>query len=347
MLKLKRRTAWAVPMMLQAALMSAGPLFGSEQTSDEQVVQESTIEAEVVAVSSEEADEDGDEAEARPNPPALKTRTVKGRPTKTAPAEVQEVVVRGKDGAVGTYTGTSTGGKITVKSADGRTFEIVTPGGPPSFLLGKGKDVAPGKPVGRAITILRTADGENQVLDVDRVDGLINELTFSIKDKIANEAPKFIIGVSVSEAPDALMAQLGREEESAVVVDAVVEESPAAKAGVKKFDVILKAAGEKIGTPVELTKAVKSSDGKEVEIVLLRAGKEMTVEITPRPNEPVKFTKVHDGVIHFGPALMERRMMGMPGEGGFGPGPLHEELKALRKDVAELKKMVEELKAQK
>jgi hypothetical protein len=343
MLKLKRHTAWAVPMMLQAALMSAGPLFGSEQTSDKQVVQESTIEAEVVAVSSEEVADEGDKAEARPNPPVLKTRTVKGRPTKTAPAEVHEVeVVRTKDGAVRAISG----GKFTLKSADGRNFEIVTPGAPPVLnVREKIQGSAPDRLTGRAITILRTPEGE-KVLESDDVDELVNDLTLNIRGKIAAEAPKFIIGVSVSEAPDALMAQLGREEESAVVVDAVVDESPAAKAGVKKFDVILKAAGEKIGTPVELTKAVKSSDGKEVEIVLLRAGKEMTVEVTPRPNEPVK-TKISDGTIHFGPAVMERRMMGLAGEPGFGPGPLHEEIKALRKDVAELKKMLEELKAQK
>jgi hypothetical protein len=51
-------------------------------------------------------------------------------------------------------------------------------------------------------------------------------------------------------------------------------------------------------------------------------------------------------MIHFGPAVMDRKMM-HAGDVMFGPGPLLEEIKGLRKDVAELKKMVEELKASK
>ena len=175
---------------------------------------------------------------------------------------------------------------------------------------------------------------------------MIDDLTLSIKDKIAAEAPKFIIGVSVSEAPKVLMVQLGRDEEAAVVVDSVMDDSPAAKAGVKQFDVILKAAGESVHSAPDLTKAVKSSEGKELEFVLLRSGKELKIDITPRPNEPVRRTYTGDGTIHFGPAVMERRSIGHL-ESMYGPGSLQEEIKALRKDMAELKEMVEKLKAEK
>jgi membrane-associated protease RseP (regulator of RpoE activity) len=204
---------------------------------------------------------------------------------------------------------------------------------------------APPRKPGRALTIIRGADGEEKVVESGDIDSLINDLTHRMRDKAAADVPRFIIGVSVSEAPDALMAQLGRENDSAVVVDSVMDDSPAAKAGVRKFDLILKAGGEPIGSPADLTKAVKSSDGKALALALLRSGKEMNVEITPRPNEPVK-PRVSDGMIHFGPAVIDRKMM-HSGDVMFGPGPMLEEIKALRKDVAELKKMVEELKASK
>jgi hypothetical protein len=348
MLRLKRRTAWTVPMMLQVAMLSAGPLVASEQEGDVVVLAVSAVDdvKDVVVTAKpadddgEDADDDGEGSEVRPAPPVLKARTVKARPTKAEPSDVREteVIRRGPTYAI-------KGGRMTVKSADGRTFEIVASEGPMPMPEGK---VAPGKPggVGRALTILRTPDGGTKVLEANQVDTLIDDLTFNIKEKIAAEAPKFIIGVSVSEAPKVLMVQLGKDEEVAVVVDSVMDDSPAAKAGVKQYDLILKAAGEPVHSAPQLTKAVKSSDGKAIELVLLRAGKELKVDITPRPNEPVRHTKLSDGVIHFGPAVMERRAMG-PGEAMFGPGALQEEMKALRKDMAELKEMMEKLKAEK
>jgi hypothetical protein len=346
MLRLKRHTAWTMPMMLQAALLSAGPLLASEQESDNKVLVVTSIdEVQEAGVTSSPADDDRDDSKVLPNSPVLKTRTIKARPGKAEASDVRETeVIRKKDGPVHAITG----GRLTVKSADGKTFEFVAPEAPVHMVEGELK-ASPRKPVGvgRAFTILRTPDGDTKVLEADEIDGLIEGLTLGIKERAAAEAPKFIIGVSVSEAPEALMVQLGREDDSAVVVDSVIDDSPAAKAGVKQFDLILKAAGEPVHSAPELTKAVKSSEGEEIELVLMRKGKELKVAITPRPNELIRRTKTSsDGVLHFGPAVMERRSMNL-GEATFGPGPLHEEIKALRKDMAELKKAVEELKMQK
>jgi hypothetical protein len=300
----KRGVAWTVAVMLQAALCT-GATRADE--AEEQVLTIRKTSSEGIDVISAEQSQANPDKDGSKTDGKLKARIVK-------PQGVR--------------------GQLRITSPDGETFEIV------------GHEVHVGRPGlnGRAITILRTPGGEQKVLEPDNVHDLIGNLTDSIKDEIASEVPKFIIGVSVSEAPEALMVQLGRENDSAVVVDSVIEDSPAAKAGVKQFDLILKAAGEPVHSAPELTKAVKSSEGKPIELVLLRTGKELKVEITPRPNEPVRRTKVSDGTIHFGPAVMERRFMG---EAMLGPGPLHEEIKALRKDMAELKKAVEELKTQK
>lgn len=340
MLRQNRRMTWTAPMMLQAALLSSSPLFASEQAIDEQVIIVSSIdEVKDDGGPAKPKNDEGKDAEVRSDSPVLKARVVKTRPDKAQLSEVREEVIRKKAG----QAPATAGGRITVKSADGKTFEIITPDGATQVMEGK---IRPDKPPGpaRALTIIRTPQGDH-VLNMDQVDTLIDDLTVNI-DKIAAEAPKFIIGVSVSEAPRVLMIQLGREEEAAVVVDSVMDDSPAAKAGVKQYDLILKASGEPIHSAPELTKAVKASEGKAIELVLLRTGKELKIDITPRPNEPTRYTTVSDGVIHFGPALIERQVMG-PREGLFGPGALQEEMKALRKDMAELKEMVEKLKDEK
>ena len=140
MLKQKRRTAWTVPMMLQAALLSSSPLLASEQQSDEQVLVVSTVdEVQDVVVKANPTDDDDDDSKV-PNPPVLKSRTIKARPTKAEPSDVRETeVIRKKEGTA------ITGGRFTLKSADGRSFEIVTPDGAMHVVEGK---LAPGKPVG-------------------------------------------------------------------------------------------------------------------------------------------------------------------------------------------------------
>ncbi|HVJ67818.1 MAG TPA: PDZ domain-containing protein, partial [Caulifigura sp.] len=241
-----------------------------------------------------------------------------------------------------------------VTSPDGKTFEVVAPDGV-KMLHEKLHEAHGGKlPAGaHAFTIIRSKDGEEQKIEMDDLNKVIGELTARVKD--GGEAPRFIIGVSVSEAPDVVLNQIGKPELAAVVVDSVVDDSPAQKAGVKKFDLILKAAGEPVKSPGELTKAVKSAEGKEIELVLVRTGKEMKVQVTPKSNEPVPAkVKVSDGTIQFGPGMMLNRPgmaggpMGMGGMAmGMAPGNVMEEIKGLRKDIEELKKMIEELKAAK
>ena len=237
-------------------------------------------------------------------------------------------------------------GHFKVTSPDGKTIEIVAPEGM-KVIHDKIAEVHGSKlpTEARVFTLIRSADGVEKKIELDDAQKLITELTARVKDS-GGEAPKFVIGVSVSEAPPVVLTQIGKPDAAAVVVDAVVEESPAEKAGVKKFDLILKAAGEPVKSAGDLTKVVKSSDGKEIELMLVRTGQEVKVTVTPKPNEPeVTKAKIADGMIQFGPAMMMNRQFIGPGQmPGMAPGNLLEEIKAVRKDIEELKKMVEELK---
>jgi hypothetical protein len=317
MLKLVPRRSWMLPLVMQAAMLPGTALFAAEQKEP------AGNAAEQAASEADRATKEDGEAAADPKASA------KAKAKKEADA--------------GEHHGRR---HIRIISPDGRTFELVGPDGVARLLQELTPEEARGERPGGSPTP-RLKDGKLQTIRPDEARALIGDLAGRMAN--ASQVPKFIIGVSVSEAPEVLFSQLGMSDVSAVVVDSVLDESPAAKAGVQKFDMILKANGASVASPADLTKAVKESDGKEIELVLMRSGKELTAKVTPRANDDAgpKAT-VSDGMIHFGPAFMDRRMMmGSPGEPMLGPGPLHEDLKALRKDVAELKKLVEDLKTAK
>jgi hypothetical protein len=88
------------------------------------------------------------------------------------------------------------------------------------------------------------------------------------------------LGIHVAPVPKALDAQLDLAGEG-VLVDRVTPDGPADKAGIKQHDLILKAGDQSIKSAADLLKAIAASEGKELEIKLLRAGKAMNAKVTP------------------------------------------------------------------
>jgi membrane-associated protease RseP (regulator of RpoE activity) len=88
------------------------------------------------------------------------------------------------------------------------------------------------------------------------------------------------LGIHVAPVPKALDAQLGLSGEG-VLVDRVTADGPADKAGIKQHDLILKVGDESIKSAADLLKVIAASEGKEIELQLLRAAKPMTVKATP------------------------------------------------------------------
>ncbi len=86
------------------------------------------------------------------------------------------------------------------------------------------------------------------------------------------------LGVSPTELTDDMREQLGIEH--GVVVNDVVEDGPAATAGMKKNDVILSIDGTDVeGIDDVRTIVSKHKPGEEVEIVVLRKGKKKTLSV--------------------------------------------------------------------
>lgn len=120
------------------------------------------------------------------------------------------------------------------------------------------------------------------------------------------ELPKHWIGVLGGPVTDELRAQIDIPEGQGVLVRHVVPESPAGKAGLKPFDILLQANDTKLADVGELTALVKSAGegGGKITLDVLRRGKHETISITPEAR----------------PESVAGEPDAMPGPGGAGWG---------------------------
>ncbi len=96
------------------------------------------------------------------------------------------------------------------------------------------------------------------------------------------EAPAYWLGIQGQPLDSAVLrTHLQLADDVGVVVEAVVPDSPAAKAGLKRHDVLISVGGTQITDMGVLQQAVAASEGKPVELTLIRLAKEETLSVTP------------------------------------------------------------------
>ena len=157
---------------------------------------------------------------------------------------------------------------------------------------------------GRAILI--GPEGQQEVVELDNLDesasmtfqfdtgeGLIlgggeGQWMVSPQDmmlQLDGSAIGFRIGVSCDEIGEGLKAQLRLDH--GLLVEEVIEDSPAEAADVRKFDILIEANGTSLNEVNELVQAVQEAGESEsdVEIKAVRRGDEVTITITPEKRE--------------------------------------------------------------
>ena len=96
------------------------------------------------------------------------------------------------------------------------------------------------------------------------------------------EAAEYWIGVPVSRVDATLRAHLtSLASEAGLIVNDVVKGSPAEKVGVLKNDILVSMDGKPLTTSDSLIEQIQATKGKPVPIEILRAGKPITVTMTP------------------------------------------------------------------
>ena len=97
---------------------------------------------------------------------------------------------------------------------------------------------------------------------------------------------KYWIGATISSLPDILVSQMPINSDEGVLVEFVVPDSPAAKAGLKRFDVVHSLDGRVLKSAYDVSKFVQEIGAKKVKIEYYRKGKLETadIEIAERPS---------------------------------------------------------------
>ena len=89
------------------------------------------------------------------------------------------------------------------------------------------------------------------------------------------------IGVSVSNADETLKTQLNIPKDQGLVVESVLPDGPAKKAGIEANDVLLMIGDQPLVDEAKLREAIQKSEGKSISIKLFRHGKPLTIEVVP------------------------------------------------------------------
>lgn len=87
--------------------------------------------------------------------------------------------------------------------------------------------------------------------------------------------------IGVMGAPVDPLLQKHLKIDAGVVIQHVVPDSPADKAGIKEDDILLKFGDKKVGDVMQLAKVIADTKDKESKVLLVHEGKEKTVTVTP------------------------------------------------------------------
>jgi membrane-associated protease RseP (regulator of RpoE activity) len=108
--------------------------------------------------------------------------------------------------------------------------------------------------------------------------------TVAVRSPQAND---YWLGLACVPVDAALRAQTNLPEGEGLLVEDLAENAPAAKAGVKQYDILVKVDQKPLGKVEDLVQAVEASGGKKLSLELLRGGKTIRIEVTPekRPED--------------------------------------------------------------
>jgi hypothetical protein len=92
---------------------------------------------------------------------------------------------------------------------------------------------------------------------------------------------KYWLGIYCSPVSPELRAHVTLPEKQGLLALSIPKDSPAAKAGIAQYDILLRAGGKPLADPRDLLTAVDAAKETKLKIDLIRGGKPRTIEVTP------------------------------------------------------------------
>jgi hypothetical protein len=185
--------------------------------------------------------------------------------------------------------------QLGLKDGAGVVVAAVVPGGPADRVGLKPNDILlslDGHDIGEPEHLaryLKDVGDKVATLSIVRT-GKPQELKVKARTRVSlapaeDEAPKYFIGVQANPAGPELRAHLGeaQPEGQGLVIDSIVEDGPAAKAGLKAGDILLEFRGKPLDSVETLAAQVQAAADKAATVKLLRGGQATSLEVTPAP----------------------------------------------------------------
>lgn len=151
-----------------------------------------------------------------------------------------------------------------------------------------------------------------------------------LPEPVPPQAPRWIVGLVVKPLNPALRLHFDLQDGAGMLVESVMRGSPAAKAGIKRNDIVVTAYGQNISSLEALKKSVEKagSEGKAMNLEVIQRGKRSVVEVKPRgPEDPAAKAKpTAPGPPKWPMIEIQRRLEQQ-----------QQEIEALRREVRELR----------
>lgn len=103
------------------------------------------------------------------------------------------------------------------------------------------------------------------------------------EDQGPTKTGNYWVGILCGPVPDVLRAHLDLPEDAGLLVEDVVKEGPAEKAGLRVHDILLQAGEKPLQSPADLVSAVNAAADEPLALRILRGGKETELSVTPEP----------------------------------------------------------------
>ena len=120
--------------------------------------------------------------------------------------------------------------------------------------------------------------------------GLVTLLTHGVANaqqrtelggELAASENKYRIGLACDEVSAVLRLHLRLPDDSGLLVNAVLDDSPAGRAGIQRFDVIVEANGKPVASVFDLVTVVNDVQENAMDLAIIRRGEHQVIRVTP------------------------------------------------------------------